>query len=319
LIPHANFEVWSGTDTVFIVNDNNGQFFDFEKLSTGETWVTRPALERSEVNPDSVLTAGGHIDTRVLASIKPTDVLVLGIQNPLPVGLICSPRTVEGRAALLSFGYLLRRAIAVQLDIDEREIKVGIRVMQNAAGQVVGQVFISDSLENGAGYSSFYGDPAVAEELLNYIVGQTSTEFSGPITNSPHRDDCLTSCPDCLRDFSNLVFHNILDWRIGLDMARLALDSNAAIDFSIPYWQGLDQVAAGPYFQAVGLQQVQFGGLAVGQDGSYAEIIVHPLWYWDCDPINFGPQLATAYDQAIAVGVTKIRYKSVFEILRRPY
>lgn len=317
LTPHTNFEVWSGTDTVFIVNDNNGQFFDFEKLSNDEIWVTRPALERSEANPASVLTVGGHIDTRVLASIKPTDVLVLGIQNPLPDGLRCSPITVEGRAALLSFGYLLRRAIAVQLDIDEREIKVGIRVMQNATGQVVGQVFISDSLENGAGYSSFYGDPAVAEDLLNYIVGQTSTVFNGPITNNPHRDDCLTSCPDCLRDFSNLVFHNILDWRSGLDMTRLALDSNAVIDFSVPYWQGLDQVAAEPYFQAVGLQQVLFGGLVAGQDGKEAVIIVHPLW--DCDPNNFCPQLETAYSQAAAAGATNISCKSVFEILRRPY
>lgn len=322
LIPHANFEVWSGTDTVFSVNDNNGQFFDFEKLSIDETWVTRPALERSEVrNPDSVITTGGQIDRRVLASIKPTNVLVLGVQNPLPVGLKCSPLTiegrVEGRAALLSFGYLLRRAIAVRLDIDEREIKVGIRVMQNSVGQVVGQVFISDSLENGAGYSSVYGDPAAAEDLLKYIVGHTSTEFSGPITNNPHRDDCLTSCPDCLRDFSNLVFHNILDWRIGLDMARLALDSNAVIDFSVPYWQGLDQVAADPYFRAVGLQQVQFGELVAGQDGNYAEIIVHPLW--DCDPNSFGPQLATAYAQANGAGATEIKLKSVFEILRRPY
>ena len=317
-ILHANFEVWSGTDTVFVVNDNNGQFFNFEKLSIDETWVTRPALERSEVrNPDSVLTAGGHIDRRILASIKPTNVLVLGIQNPLTVGLRCSPLTVEGRAALLSFGYLLRRAIAVRLDIDEREIKVGIRVMQNVAGQLVGQVFISDSLENGAGYSSVYGDPAVAEELLNYIAGQVSTVFYGPIANEPHCDDCLTSCPDCLRDFSNLAYHNILDWRIGLDMARLALDANAVIDFSVPYWQGLDRVAASPYFQAASLQQTQFGGLVAGQDGYYAEIIVHPLW--DCDPNNFGPQLATAYAQAMAAGVTKIRYKSVFEILRRPY
>jgi len=314
----ANFEVWSDSDTVFVVNDNDGQFFDFEPLSQGETWVTREALERSGIdNPASVLATGGQIDRRALASIKPTNVLVLGIQNPLPVGLRCSPLTVEGRGALLSFGYLLRRAISVRLDIDEREIRVGVRVMQDAAGQVVGQVFICDSLENGAGYSSVYGAPAVAEDLLRYMVGQTTPVFYGPIVNDPHRGDCRTSCPDCLRDFSNLVFHNILDWRVALDMARLALDPSATIDFSVPYWQGLDQIAAGPYLQAVDLQQVQFGGLVAGQDGNYAEIITHPLW--DCDPNYFGPQLATAYAQALAAGATEIDFKSIFEILRRPY
>ncbi|MFO0818003.1 MAG: DEAD/DEAH box helicase [Pirellulales bacterium] len=318
LTQRANFEVWSDAETVFVVNDNDGQFFDFERLSQGETWVTRAALERSGVdNPTTLLAAGGQIDRRALASIKPTNVLVLGIQNPLRVGLRCSPLDVQGRAALLSFGYLLRRAIAVRLDIDEREIKIGIRVMQDAAGQVVGQVFVSDSLENGAGYSSVFGDPAVAEDLLRYMIGQTTPEFFVPIVTDPHRSDCRTSCPDCLRDFSNLVFHNVLDWRVALDMARLALDANATIDFSTPYWQGLDQIAAGPYFQAVGLQQVQFGGLLAGQDGNLVEIITHPLW--DCDPNRFGPQLANAYAQALATGATVIEFKSIFEILRRPY
>ncbi|MEW8232444.1 MAG: DEAD/DEAH box helicase [Candidatus Thiodiazotropha endolucinida] len=317
-VQKANFDVWSDSDTVFILNDNDGQLYEFERLSNSETWVTRKALERAGINnPASCLAGGVQPDTRALASIKITNVLVLGIQNPLPVGLACSPLTVEGRAALLSFGYLIRRAIATQLDIDEREIKVGIRVMQNAAGQIVGQVFISDSLENGAGYSSVYGDPNTAENLLRYIVGQNSNVFYEPITSNPHRSDCRTSCPDCLRDFSNLVFHNILDWRVALDMSRLALDSNAVVDFSVPYWQGLDQIAAGPYFKAVDLQQMQFGGLVAGRDGCYAEIIVHPLW--DRDPNNFCPQLATAYAQAMAAGATEIEFKSVFEILRRPY
>lgn len=319
---HLNFEVWSDLDTVYTINDNHGRLFNFERLSQRETWVTREALERSGINnPDSYLTAGGQIDRRALSSIKITNVLVLGIQNPLPVGLRCSPivteHNVEGRAALLSFGYMIRRAISVRLDIDEREIKVGIRVMPDATGQIIGQVFISDSLENGAGYSSVYGDPPVAEELLRYIAGQTTQEFFDPIVNDPHRDDCRTSCPDCLRDFSNLFFHNILDWRVALDMVRLALDPNATIDFTIPYWQGLDGIVAPPYFQATGLQQVQFGGLVAGRDGNYAEIITHPLW--DRNPNNFGPQLSTAYANALAAGVTEPNCKSIFEILRRPY
>jgi len=314
----ANFEVWSDSDTVFVINDNAGRLFNFERLYQEETWVTREALEGSGVsNQATLLASGGEIDRRALASIKPTDVLVLGIQNPLPVGLRCSPLTVEGRAALLSFGYLMRRAISVRLDIDEREIKVGNRVMQDATGQIVGQVFISDSLENGAGYSSVYGDPTVVEDLLQYIAGQNTQVFYGPIVNNPHSGDCRTSCPDCLRDFSNLVFHNILDWRVALDMVRLALDSTAAIDFTVSYWQGLDLIAATPYFQAMNLQQVPLGGLIAGRDGNYAEIITHPLW--DRDPNNFGPQLATAYANALAAGVTEVNFKPIFEILRRPY
>jgi hypothetical protein len=212
---------------------------------------------------------------------------------------------------------MIRRAIAVRLDIDERELKVGIRVMPDHSGQVVGQVFISDSLENGAGYSSKYGDPVEAESILHFITNQNAGGFNEPIVGQTHATECRTSCPDCLRDYSNLASHNILDWRLAIDVARLALDPNAPIDFSVSYWQGLDAIAAAPYFQAAGLQQTQFGGLIAGRDGSYVEIITHPLW--DTDPNSFGPLLAGAHAQAVAVGATEINFKSVFELLRRPY
>jgi len=313
---HANFEVWSDSDTVYVINDNDGEFFDFERLRGEETWVTREALEKCGQNPTSVLVAGGTTDRRALASIKYTNVLVLGIHD-WPIGLRCSPLTVEGKAALLSFGYLMRRAISVQLDIDEREINVGIRVLQDQRGDVIGQVFISDSLENGAGYSSVFGEPNVAENLLRYIVGETDDIFFGPIVGLPHRADCCTSCPDCLRVFSNLAFHNILDWRVALDMARLALDKDAQVDFSVPYWLNLDSIAATPYFQAVGLQSVRFGGLLAGQEGGYVEFITHPLW--DCNPNSFGQILAEAYAEALHAGAMDISFKSVFELLRRPY
>jgi DEAD/DEAH box helicase domain-containing protein len=120
-----------------------------------------------------------------------------------------------------------------------------------------------------------------------------------------------------LRDFSNLAYHNILDWRLGLDLARLALDSHSTIDFSVSYWQGVDAAAAAPYFAAMpGWQQITFGGLQAGRRGNHVEIITHPLW--NVDPNYCGPQLAAAYAQALAYGY-QITLKSIFEVLRRPF
>ena len=323
MTPRANFEVWSDFDTVYVINDNDGHGFEFHRLEDQETWVTLLALERSgRRNPQQGL-AGDPVDVRALASIKRTNVLILGIQQPLRAGLRCSPiiagtpPRVEGRAALLSFGHLLRRAIAVQLDIDVREINVGVRVMQDANAQVIGQVFVSDALENGAGYSSVYGDPTRAEDLLRYMVEPNGMDFYDPRVQTNHSNECRTSCPDCLRDYSNLVFHNILDWRLALDMTRLALDRNAPVDFSVSYWQGLDTLAAQAYCSMAGLNFVQFGNVAAGQDGSHVELITHPLW--DDNPSRFGPELANAYAYAQANGATNIEFKSIFEILRRPY
>jgi DEAD/DEAH box helicase domain-containing protein len=313
-VPRANFEIWSGQDSVYIVNDNEGRQFDFERLAQGHTWVTRDALAKVGATPQ--FAAGGVVDRRALASIKPTDVLVLGIQA-WPVGVSAMPLRVEGRAALYSLGFLLRRAAAVRLDIHERELKVGLRVLQDANGQVVGQVFISDSLENGAGYSSYFGTPAQAEALLRFVVGEAGNTFYGPLTAPAHSGVCLTSCPDCLRDFSNLAYHNILDWRLGLDLARLALNPSAQIDFAVSYWQGLDAAAAAPYFAAMrGWQRQEFAGLQGARRGDQVELIAHPLW--NTDPNFFGPQLAAAYAQATAAGCG-VAIKSIFEVVRRPF
>ena len=320
----ANFEVWADQETVYVVNDNNGRLFTFEKLARGETWATREALASAGIdNPPIDLAAG--TDDRALASVKVTDVMVLGIAT-WPVGIRRSPAGVGGleiRAALFSFGFLLRRAAADYLDIHEQEIKVGLRVLRDAAGEIIGQVFISDSLENGAGYASLLGQPQESERLLQYVLGQppqAPTFYSvlvGAQHAGPGANACRTSCPDCLRDFSNLPYHAILDWRLGLDIARLALDPAAPIDFTVSYWQGLDAAVAGPYFAAMpGWQQTTISGLQAGHRGNVVEIITHPLW--DCDPNRFGPQLATAYAQAVGGG-NQVRFKSLFEVLRRPF
>jgi hypothetical protein len=168
LTPRANFGIWSGRETVFVVNDNAGACFDFVKMNPGETWVTREALAQVGVMNPGINAAAGQ-DRRALASIKPTDVMVLGIHS-WPAGIIYSPLDVNGRAALYSLGFMMRRAAAVRLDIDERELKVGLRIVQDANGQIRGEIFMSDSLENGAGYSSHLGTPAETENLLKLPV-----------------------------------------------------------------------------------------------------------------------------------------------------
>jgi hypothetical protein len=47
-----------------------------------------------------------------------------------------------------------------------------------------------------------------------------------------------------------------------------------------------------------------------------AELVVHPLW--DHDLNNRMPQLATAVAEANAAGC-QVRFKSIFDLLRRPF
>jgi hypothetical protein len=315
---YLNFEFWSDVSDVCVINDNNGRLFQFEKMQ-GETWVTRAAVDhiiaqrqeyRLQPAPLVRYAANSPIDERALGSIKPTDLLVLGLRS-IPSGLDLDPRRVEARAALYSFGFLLRRAVAERLDINELELRVGLRVVRDPQGSVVGQVFLSDALENGAGYCSQFAAPVALEGLLQYVSDPTS-RFCAPIVAAKHADRCQTSCPDCLRDYSNLAWHNILDWRMAIDLARLALDAGASVDFSTAHWQSIVDSVPPAYFGALGWTPTTFGGLPAACSGTRGECIVHPLW------AGLHPTILQADKDASTSGV-QLQKKTLFEAVRRPF
>src|SRR5205823_3800566 len=124
------------------------------------------------------------------------------------------------------------------------------------------RVFLSDALENGAGYCTHLGAPARFEEVLEFITGggtPPDDSFWRPLVDSPHEDDCATSCHRCLREFGNMAYHPLLDWRTGLDMVRLALNPAAQIDLDYPYWSSLVARVAAPYFAGLGMAPDRLG------------------------------------------------------------
>jgi len=311
----VNVEFWSGEHDVCTVNDNAGQFFQFERLANGESWVTRDAVDYARQQSGAPAPQfDATITPRLvgLGSIKRTDLLVLGFHTVRPE-LNLSPLRVEGRAALYSFGFLLRRAVSVLLDINEWELRVGLRVVRDAQGQVIGQIFLSDSLENGAGYCSQFADPQELEHLLRFVADPNGS-FLRDILATHHADTCQTSCPDCLRDYANLAWHCILDWRLAVDMARLALDSNTTVDFRVPYWQLLLSAITTPYFTALGSTPTSFAGLPAAHSGTRGQLIVHPLW------ADNHPTVLLAGAEATAAGITQLQpSKTLFELVRRPF
>lgn len=320
-LPNTNCQFWSDEAEVCIVNDNAGRKFEFRKLAGSQTWVTQDAIDHvadqmtqhnlQQPNPTYDQTTPPEV--RVLGSIKRTDLLVVGLRSIRPE-LDLSPLQVTGRAALYSFGFLLRRAMSVLLDISTLEIRVGLRVYRHA-GQATGEVFLSDSLENGAGYCSHFERPDELERLLRFVADPNNSlmrEFFAAY----HAGACQTSCPDCLRDYANLAWHCILDWRLAVDMARLALNPEAPIDLNLPHWQPLAVAATQTYFQAfqiLGGTPTTFGGLPGVRHGTSGEFITHPLW------ASHHPAVVSAEQDARVAGVTRVRPKTLFEVVRRPF
>ena len=261
--------------------------------------------------------------TRALAAISTTDVLTVGISS-CPVGVCLNPAVPEARAAWYSFGFLLRRAAAVTLDINESELDLGLQPVLDLTSPFAppsAKIFISDSLENGAGYSTHLGDPNRFEALLLFILGRAGSppdSFHGPLVDAAHARECLTSCHLDLREFGNMAYHSLLDWRLGLDMVALALDPSAQIGFASPHWTSLLNQVPQSYFTGLGLTPRTFAGLFGGVNplNNEAVILTHPLW--DADPLNCHPSLAAAITDAESQGFTPVPH-SIFRAARFPY
>jgi DEAD/DEAH box helicase domain-containing protein len=182
------------------------------------------------------------------------------------------------------------------------------------------QVFLSDTLENGAGYATYLGTPARTQELLEMIAQPTASQFYDRMNEPAHADACDTSCPDCLRSYSNLAYHNLLDWRLAIDVASLALDSAAPISLGSPMWARVAALVAMTLLSArVGYRPATIAGLPAVENGSEVKIVTHPLWRTEQSLL--GPELAAAWDEAERARGFRVdsqSFISVFEALRRP-
>ncbi|HVC13145.1 MAG TPA: DEAD/DEAH box helicase [Burkholderiales bacterium] len=327
---HRNFDIGAGQGRLHVINDNAGRLFHLSQ----EPWARGAMVDVGAANaaeekhaasvgrrPGTPMTATGAVVTCALAAISETDMMLLGVRDYGP-GRAADPRTAAGRSALYSLAFMLRRAASVYLDIQDYELKAGIRSQEDPAlGSVVGQIFLCDTLENGAGYATHLGEPAISEQLLQMIVQNSHWQFHDRLVDQAHAGACDTSCPDCLRSYSNLAYHNLLDWRLAIDMANLALDANSAISLSSPLWARVADLAAATLEAArPGFTRTTFGGLPGLTNGREAIIVTHPLWL--TDRAGAGPEIAAAWDDAERARGLRVdpalSFISVFEALRRP-
>ena len=319
---------------VYKINDNEGNKFQFEKWEGHEIYYTEAGVDqamrqlpRADQELAQTRRPKPEPDTqpleRALASISTTDVLTAGMAE-VPVGLSLNPAIDEAKAAWYSFGFMVRRAAAVRLDVAESEIDMGIQPFRDFSVPFEppsAKIFLSDTLENGAGYSALLGDPDEFENLLLLILGQhpqRGAQFHAPLVDQAHQLECATSCHRCLREFGNMPYHTILDWRLGLDMTRLAMNSAASIDFSQDYWTNLLARQAAPYFSAFDLQTETINGVYCGLDETCGEAVVltHPLW--DLNSANYCETLADIL-YILEGRSLKPKCISVFRALRFPF
>jgi hypothetical protein len=180
----------------------------------------------------------------------------------------------------------------------------------------VGQVFLGDSLANGAGYATYLG----REDVFPGLLGAARELLTG--WEDPSRHDCDSACYDCLKDYWNLPFHGLLDWRLAGDLLDLMM--HGTYD-PVRRWTALDNEALEATREAFPrLARETFGQRVclVEPDRNIVIIPRHPLE--DPHPDHLSPELASVIGEVVQRGYTiegghvYLERSTTFDLLRRP-
>lgn len=251
-----------------------------------------------------------------LLSRRVTDTLLVR-PGEWPAHTHAPSTSVDGRAAWYSLAFALRTAASALLDIEPSELDAGLYV-NGQARQADGHAFLCDRLENGAGYATHLGRPHVFSEVLARLQSELAPAWHA------HAGTCDASCARCLRDYSNAMYHPLLDWRLALDMVQLLRDPSRTPDLHSPgeaFPNPWTPLVRGPHapipaalaqlgYQPTPLhEQVPTFELSTRR-GTCTLLISHPLWTPDHPALEEAQTaLSTGHD---------VKVVSVFRLLRRP-
>ncbi|SVD15366.1 uncharacterized protein METZ01_LOCUS368220, partial [marine metagenome] len=224
----------SGPGDVFVVNDNNGRLYTFAPTENGDSYVDVDLWEEGEFNLGRIRQDEKWVGA--LGVVKKTDAVLIRPKGHA-LGLDLLPYDPGRRGAWYSFGFLLRLVACQELDINVEELDVGYSMGHDGTGATV-SAFLSDQLENGAGYATHLGSEPHLTELLKTLDRYVANSLAGL-----GHSDCDSSCYDCIRDYYNSAFHPLLDWRLGRDL----LDITLGRPLSTEYWAGHERTLAKAY------------------------------------------------------------------------
>lgn len=312
-----------GQGQIALLNDNEGELYDFIHETPNKIFVKQKSLYRNDVplRPE----VGEVIDRGAIGAVFSTDVLSFYFSNARGVGNHGVLDTVGQRAssipALASFAEVVKLAIATELDIDPEELRMGrqkYRARVDEAEIETEQLFLADKLENGAGYTrwaSRWKNFRAALEKFVYENDGASNKW----TSTAHASDCDQSCPDCLRSYTNRFQHGLLDWRLALDLADLALDK----DLDMNRWiygtedTHVEQFIDFCHQSGLDVEWDYANDLTALISGQKAQILGHPLWHTN-EGLWQTPQIEAMHELRARLPNLSIKFCDVRDFVRRP-
>lgn len=200
----------------------------------------------------------------------------------------------------MSLAFLLRNAAARLLDVGPDELVTEISPKKLDETTVVGEVFLADRLENGAGYATWM------TQHLDELLVAAKAESARHLDHSG--SGCDGSCYDCLRDYSNSAYHPLLDWFLAGE--ALSLLTGGGLDLDGDPWEA----AVAAYGTAFGwsLARDLPGARVLTSDRDGRGLLVaHPL-------LRAQPAARMLVEALTGAGLEEAHLTTGYEIARRP-
>lgn len=340
---------------IFTLNDNRGELFK------GDPVEENMGAGINSGNVNRWIARNQGIETIGLVAPKTTNVLTFRM-NKVPPGIEVSPirHLTDGagnqtgtivrpgvNSALNSAVFLIRSVAADILDIDAEEFDIchirraSLGCDGTGAERFSGEFVVADHLANGSGFTRWL-DENIADSVIGKIIhaaddaakripltlGQHG-EFLSKLLDESHRHKCEWSCYLCLRNFRNMRFHPLLDWRLAISMIRILASANEQVGLDgnwdkvelegwkdmvenkalDPFLKGFQQLANKPFELIEGVECPSF------RYGRQAVIVRHPLWDTTGPEGLFAESLVALES---TVGQKNVLTVDSFDMLRRP-
>ena len=331
---------YSQQEPTWKINTNGGKQFTGQYIKQTRKDITydKQWIDSHYINDNRLghrYSKIGEEETISLASRKVTEVFRIQPRQ-LDLCLDINPfessdlfKSSASKGAFYSAAFLLQRTLADDLDIDPEEIEIAaidsieLPVFKGINGRKSASIVLTDELPNGSGF--------VQQLYLNYekyakkcICPKEGEDlFNNSIISNK---ECFDASYLDLKNYRNMNFHPLLDWRLSVGLLRVFNDSSYLSglkddDYNHPEMKGWLDFAKGLSekmkcdFDNIKLKQ--FGKLyGFSIEDVHNIIIVHPFWnYTHSQPSEEPNYLTKAIEDA---GIEGVYFIDTFNLHRRP-
>ena len=269
-----------------LINDNGGRMFDFYEGVVANTVVVQDKEQYRDPDLIEVKTRSQTpiVEQAAIGAIFTTEVLgcLVRTEDEVGYGGVLDTQLQDSTLdAIISFSEFMKIAIATDLDIDPQEIRVGHQKYQHTIGETEAvqteYVYFADTLENGAGFVKQFANKDKFFHSLNIHYINEKERWN----SDRHEPVCDSSCPDCLRNYHNRMYHHHLDWRLALDIAEIVL----GIGLHKSRWLDSAEQEAEHFLTTIGgkdyreIKIDKSGLVSIVVRDEVAIVLSHPLWH----------------------------------------